>query len=121
MRQEPSARAPCTASGHETDGNSGPYVKGRFPALAPPPPMTTRPEFAAAVRSAPRDLRRPRALEANPLSRSRLFVDHGMPLRDVLSNAIAGLVTRRGGDKAHQAATLAFLEGHRPRRRRRGG
>ncbi|WP_188114017.1 ATP-binding protein [Streptomyces apricus] len=71
----------------------------------------TRPEFAAAVRSALRDLRRPQALAANPLSRSRLVVDHGMSLRDVLSNAVAGLVTGRGGDKAHQVAGLAFLEG----------
>ncbi|WP_217242505.1 AAA family ATPase [Streptomyces sp. AC555_RSS877] len=71
----------------------------------------SKPEFTVAVRSALRDLRRPQALEANPLRHSRLIVDHGMTLREVLSNAVAGLVTARGGDKAHQVATLAFLEG----------
>ncbi|MER6691555.1 ATP-binding protein [Streptomyces minutiscleroticus] len=94
-----------------TDGDCGPDVTDRPAAPAPPPPVMTRPEFAAAVRSALRDLRRPRALEANPLSRSRLVTDHGMTLREVLSNAVAGLVTGRGGDKAYQVATLAFLEG----------
>ncbi|MBT2414678.1 AAA family ATPase [Streptomyces sp. ISL-12] len=71
----------------------------------------SRPEFADAVRSALRDLRRPQALDANPLRNSRLVADHGMTLREVLSNAVAGLVTGRGGDKAHQVATQAFLEG----------
>ncbi|MFE5403278.1 hypothetical protein ACFQ9Z_18455 [Streptomyces sp. NPDC056580] len=92
----------------DTDGDCGPAVTDRFPA---PAPVMTRQEFAAAVRSALRDLRRPEALEANPLSRSRLVVDHGTTLREVLSNAVAGLVTGRGGDKAHRVATLAFLEG----------
>ncbi|MFI0242081.1 hypothetical protein [Streptomyces sp. NPDC016845] len=94
-----------------TDGDFGPAATDGSPAPAPSPTVMTRPEFAAAVRSALRDLRRPRALEANPLSRSRLVTDHGMTLREVLSNAVAGLVTGRGGDKAHQVATLAFLEG----------
>ncbi|WP_217145741.1 AAA family ATPase [Streptomyces sp. AC627_RSS907] len=94
-----------------TDDESDATATVRSPAPAPSSPELTRPEFAAAVRSALRDLRRPRALAANPLSRSRLVADHGMSLRDVLSHAIAGLVTGRGGDKAHQVATLAFLEG----------
>jgi hypothetical protein len=86
-------------------------VTDRPSAAAPSSPVMTRPQFAAAVRSALRDLRQPQVLEANPLRHSRLVVDHGMALREVLSNAVAGLVTGRGGDKAHQVATLAFLEG----------
>ncbi|MFH8565727.1 AAA family ATPase [Streptomyces sp. NPDC017988] len=75
------------------------------------PPALSRPEFTAAVRSALRDLNQPRALEANPLRRSRLVTDHGMTLREVLAHAVAGLVTERGGDKALRVATLAFMEG----------
>ncbi|MGP4043611.1 AAA family ATPase [Streptomyces sp. 2A115] len=74
-------------------------------------PGLGRAEFAAAVRSALRDLRRPRALEANPLRGSRLVADHGMSLREVLTNAIDTLVTDRDGDRTHRAATVAFLEG----------
>ncbi|WP_051858467.1 AAA family ATPase [Streptomyces cellulosae] len=81
------------------------------PVPAVRPPALSRAEFAAAVRSALRDLRRPRALEVNPLRRSRLVTDHGMSLREVLLNAVASLVTERGGDKMHRAATLGFLEG----------
>ncbi|MEU7467574.1 ATP-binding protein [Streptomyces sp. NPDC044984] len=86
-------------------------VTDRSWAPLPSPQSMSRTEFAAAVRSALRDLRRPQALEANPLRNSRLVVEHGMSLRDVLSNAVAGLVTGRGGDKAHQVATQAFVEG----------
>jgi hypothetical protein len=70
-----------------------------------------RAEFADAVRCALRDLRRPRALEANPLRGSRLVTDHGMSLREVLTHAIDSLVTDRDGDRTHRAATVAFLEG----------
>ncbi|MFF8973823.1 AAA family ATPase [Streptomyces sp. NPDC014995] len=75
------------------------------------PPELSRPEFTAAVRSALRDLTQPRALELNPLRHSRLVADHGMTLREVLANAVACLVTERGGDKALRVATLAFMEG----------
>ncbi|MFF5900944.1 SRPBCC family protein [Streptomyces argenteolus] len=74
-------------------------------------PALSRPEFTAAVRSALRDLSRPAALNLNPLRRSRLVSNHGMTLREVLANAVAGLITERGGDKAHEVATLAFMEG----------
>lgn len=76
-----------------------------------PSPALSRPEFSAAVRSALRDLTQPRALELNPLRHSRLVADHGMTLRDVLANAVACLVTERGGDKALRVATVAFMEG----------
>ncbi|MFJ9038833.1 ATP-binding protein [Streptomyces sp. NPDC102406] len=76
-----------------------------------PEPALSRPEFAAAVRAALRDLTRPEALELNPLRHSRLVTDHGTKLRDVLTHAMACLVTRRGGDKALRVATLAFVEG----------
>ncbi|MFE9677093.1 AAA family ATPase [Streptomyces sp. NPDC006259] len=92
-----------------TDEASDSTGTDRSPVPGPTP--LTQPAFAAAVRSALRDLRRPQALEANPLRHSRLVVDHGMTLRDVLSNAVAGLVIGRGGDKTHQVATLAFVEG----------
>ncbi|MDQ1034697.1 hypothetical protein QFZ75_001113 [Streptomyces sp. V3I8] len=78
---------------------------------APGTPRLGRAEFAAAVRSALRDLRRPRALEANPLRGSRLVADHGMSLREVLTNAVDTLVTDRDGDRKHRAATVAFIEG----------
>lgn len=89
-------------------GTGTPVPPSRSPLT---PPVLTRPEFTAAVRSALRDLTQPRALELNPLRHSRLVADHGMTLRDVLANAVANLVTERGGDKTFRVASLAFLEG----------
>ncbi|AYA15486.1 ATP-binding protein [Streptomyces alfalfae] len=91
---------------------AGPWPHGEGDGLAATgTPTPDRAEFAAAVRSALRDLRRPSALAANPLRASRLVAGHGMSLREVLTNAIATLVTDRDGDRTHRAATMAFLEG----------
>ncbi|MER8223524.1 ATP-binding protein [Streptomyces sp. NPDC094143] len=74
-------------------------------------PFTSRTDFATAVRCALRDLRSPQALEVNALRNSRLVTEHGMSLREVLTNAIEALAGERGGDKAFRAAKAAYLTG----------
>ncbi|MDN3250388.1 hypothetical protein QWJ23_33700, partial [Streptomyces sp. ZSW22] len=68
-------------------------------------------EFAVAVLSALRALRRPRELALNPLQRSRLVLAHGMALKDVVTSAIGSLPLERGGDKGYRAATAAYVDG----------
>ncbi|WP_030545820.1 hypothetical protein [Streptomyces exfoliatus] len=47
------------------------------------PAVLSRPEFDSAVRDALRALRRPDALAASPLSRSRLVLQNGGDLEEV--------------------------------------
>jgi hypothetical protein len=73
--------------------------------------VLSRPEFDAAVRHALRALQRPAELAMNPLARSRLIVEHGAALQDVLIQAIEALRKERGGEKHHRAVAATYLRG----------
>ena len=70
--------------------------------------VLSRPEFDAAVRDALRALWWPSELDANPLSRTRLVVEHGQSLGDVLRHAVDVLLEERGGDRRHQVLTVTY-------------
>lgn len=70
--------------------------------------VLSRPEFDAAVRDALRALWWPSELDANPLNRIRLVVEHGQSLGDLLSRAVDALLEERGGDRRHQVLTITY-------------
>ncbi|MDL5200010.1 ATP-binding protein [Streptomyces sp. ALI-76-A] len=103
---------------------AGPWLEAKSDALltgapaAPAQPpgrgeltVLSRPEFAAAVRDGLRALRKPEALAANPLNRSRLVVDSGRSLAEVLTAAVEALPDERGGDKRHRAVVVSYVRG----------
>ncbi|MDO0939060.1 hypothetical protein QQY66_47895 [Streptomyces sp. DG2A-72] len=73
--------------------------------------VLSRPEFDTAVRDALRALRRPDALAANPLNRSRLVTDSGTNLAGLLASAVDAVREGRSGDKHHGALGITYLEG----------
>ncbi|MFX0574449.1 ATP-binding protein [Nocardia nepalensis] len=73
--------------------------------------VLSRPEFDAAIRNALRALRQPAALADNPLNRSRLVLDSGTGLAEVLTDAAQSLLGERGGEKLHRAVTIAHFKG----------
>ena len=73
--------------------------------------VLSRPEFDSAVRDALRALRRPEALAVNPLNRSRLVLESGGSLREVLERAVETLRHERGGDKRQRALAATYLKG----------
>ncbi|MFF3226123.1 ATP-binding protein [Nocardia suismassiliense] len=73
--------------------------------------VLSRPEFDAAIREALRTLRQPAALADNPLNRSRLVVESGKTLSEILADAAQGLLGQRGGEKLHRAVTIAHFRG----------
>ncbi|MCX4904374.1 ATP-binding protein [Streptomyces sp. NBC_00878] len=79
--------------------------------LGAPPELTvlSRPEFDAAVRDALRTLRDPEKLRVNPLARSRLVVEHGAVLRDVLIEAVEALAEELGGEKYRRAVAATYV------------
>ncbi|WP_018653648.1 AAA family ATPase [Actinomadura flavalba] len=86
------------------------------PPVAPPAPLLalSRPEFAAAVRQALRDLHRPAALTASPLAASRSVRDAApAPVADALAALLrAAAATLPGdprGDRAHRAVDRTYL------------
>ncbi|MCX4904370.1 ATP-binding protein [Streptomyces sp. NBC_00878] len=92
-------------------------VQENATAITPPGPASqelgehvtlSRPEFDAAVRDALRAMWWPAELATNPLSRSRLVVENGPGLQDVLLSAIESLVGERGGEKRHQVVSTTY-------------
>ncbi|WP_234046585.1 hypothetical protein [Streptomyces adelaidensis] len=82
-------------------------------AVAPPQErrdqvVLSRAEFDTAVRDALRVLWWPAELAANPLSRSRLVVEHGRSLHAVLLLAIDTLREERGGETRHRVLTTTY-------------
>ncbi|MFK4104199.1 ATP-binding protein [Streptomyces sp. NPDC019531] len=73
--------------------------------------VLSRPEFDAAVRDALRELRHPEKLAVNPLTRSRLTVEHGRALLDVLTQAVEALREERGRTSHHRAVAATYLRG----------
>ncbi|MDK1472919.1 ATP-binding protein [Streptomyces sp. 549] len=73
--------------------------------------VLSRAEFDSAVRDALRALRDPEQLRRNPLSRSRVVVDHEVSLDTALRNAVEALPKQRGGDKQHRALATTYLAG----------
>ncbi|MBP2193158.1 ATP-binding protein [Nocardia goodfellowii] len=73
--------------------------------------VLSRPEFDAAVREALRGLRKPAALADNPLNRSRLVVDSGKNLPELLTDAAQALLGERGGEKLHRAVNVSYFKG----------
>lgn len=94
-------------------GGKGPVEAAGDPAVRQVPELAvlSRPEFDTAVRNALRALRRPEALAANPLSRSRLVRQNGGDLGDVLSRVVETLPRERGGDKRYRALVTTYLKG----------
>ncbi len=92
-------------------GTSG--APDETPASGGPAELTvlSRPEFEAAVRDALRKLRNPEKLTANPLARSRLTVEQGVALRDVVIQAVQALAEELGGEKYHRAVATTYLRG----------
>lgn len=73
-------------------------------------------QFAEAVRGALRQLSRPSALAASPLTRTRLIADRagqdpGTALGDLLRRAIDGLREDPRSVKFHRALSVTFLHG----------
>ncbi len=73
--------------------------------------VLSRPEFDAAVREALRTLRKPAVLADNPLNRSRLVIESGRGLSEVLAAAAEGLLGERSGEKRHRAVTATYFRG----------
>ncbi|MFD3507691.1 ATP-binding protein [Nocardia sp. NPDC058666] len=73
--------------------------------------VLSRPEFDAAVRDALRTLRQPVALSANPLHRSRLVLESGRDLAELLTEATLVLQGERGGDKLFRALNATYVKG----------
>ncbi|SFK65403.1 AAA family ATPase [Amycolatopsis sacchari] len=69
--------------------------------------VLSREEFDAAVRDALRTFRRP---VANPLDRSRVLVESGRSLPELLTYAADALLGERGGDKLHRAVTVTYFK-----------
>ncbi|GAA5162523.1 AAA family ATPase [Amycolatopsis dongchuanensis] len=69
--------------------------------------VLSREEFDAAVRDALRTFRRP---VANPLDRSRVLVESGHSLPELLTYAADALLGERGGDKLHRAVTVTYFK-----------
>ncbi|MGP3926823.1 AAA family ATPase [Streptomyces sp. 8N616] len=103
---------------------AGPWLKaksdailtGSLPASRPQPAhgelaVLSRPEFDTAIRDALRTLRRPDRLAANPLNHSRLIVESGKGLAEVLTQAAEALLDERGGDKRHRAVIASYFKG----------
>ncbi|CAM5522314.1 ATP-binding protein [Streptomyces aurantiogriseus] len=90
-----------------------PGTPDEAPAPTRPTELTvlSRPEFDAAVRDALRALGRPEKLAVNPLARSRLTVEHGVSLQDVLAQAVQALHKERSGEKYHRAVATTYLRG----------
>ncbi|MFJ7078504.1 ATP-binding protein [Streptomyces sp. NPDC098781] len=72
--------------------------------------VLSRPEFDAAVRDALRTLRRPDKLAENPLNRSRLVVESGRSLAEVVLGAVDSLLAERGGEKRHRALATTYVK-----------
>ncbi|WP_454195254.1 ATP-binding protein [Nocardia sp. Marseille-Q1738] len=73
--------------------------------------VLSRPEFETAIRDALRTLRRPIGLDDNPLNRSRLVVESGKSLAEVLADAAQSLLRERGGEKLHRAVSVTYFKG----------
>ncbi|MCL7430177.1 AAA family ATPase [Streptomyces sp. YS415] len=73
--------------------------------------VLSRAEFDAAVRDALKSLRRPADLAANPLNRSRLVIESGIPLAGLLTAAIDALPADRSADKHRRALRTTYLTG----------
>jgi hypothetical protein len=71
----------------------------------------SRPEFDVAVRDALRAMQSPQGPAGNPLTRSRLVVESGKSLADVLAGAADLLLKDRGGHKRHRAVTATYFNG----------
>ncbi|AXI78765.1 ATP-binding protein [Peterkaempfera bronchialis] len=72
--------------------------------------VLSRPEFDAAVRDALRTLRHQELLARNPLQRSRVVVESGRSLGDVLLGAIDALLDERDGGRRHRAITATYVK-----------
>ncbi|MGW3150954.1 ATP-binding protein [Streptomyces sp. NPDC001177] len=72
--------------------------------------VLSRPEFDGAVRKALRTLRRPDALAENPLNHSRVVLENGGSLGEVIARAVEALLDERGGDKRHRAIAVTYLK-----------
>ncbi|MER7574942.1 ATP-binding protein [Streptomyces sp. NPDC126514] len=94
-------------------GAEGPAEAAVDPAVRQLPELAvlSRPEFDAAVRDALRALRRPDVLTANPLNRSRLVLQNGGDLKEVLQRVVEALPRERGGEKRHRALVTTYLKG----------
>lgn len=73
--------------------------------------VLSRPEFDGAVREALRTLHRPAALADNPLARSRVVLESGKNLPEILAGAAESLQGERGGEKLYRAVTVAYFKG----------
>ncbi|MEU4599574.1 ATP-binding protein [Nocardia sp. NPDC023988] len=71
--------------------------------------VLSRPEFAAAVREALRGFRKP--TQDSPLLYSRLVVESGKELAEILTDAAQSLLGERGGEKLHRAVTVSYFKG----------
>jgi DNA-directed RNA polymerase specialized sigma24 family protein len=84
-------------------------------AAAPPPTLAlAQEEFAAAVRQALRDLRRPEQLAANPLARTRVVQAHAAPapadaLAALLREAVDALQGDPRDEKLHRVLDRTYL------------
>ncbi|MFK0252808.1 ATP-binding protein [Streptomyces sp. NPDC090445] len=103
---------------------AGPWLREKTVAMLSGAPMVppsaaarggltvlSRPEFDAAVREALRTLRKPEAFAGNPLNRSRLVLDGGHGLAEVLAAAAERLLDERNGDRRHRAVTATYFRG----------
>jgi AAA ATPase-like protein len=73
--------------------------------------VLSRPEFDAAVREALRTLRKPAVLAGNPLNRSRLVLESGRSLSEILAAGAEGLLDERSGEKRHRAVIATYFRG----------
>ncbi|MFE1596587.1 ATP-binding protein [Nocardia sp. NPDC058705] len=73
--------------------------------------VLSRPEFDAAVRDALRTFRQPVAQSDNPLNRSRLVLESGRDLTELLTAAALSLQGERGGDKLYRAVNVTYFKG----------
>ncbi|MGP4050869.1 hypothetical protein [Streptomyces sp. 2A115] len=73
--------------------------------------VLSRPEFDMAIREALRTLRDTKTLSGNPLNRSRIVLESGRDLSEVLQQAAETLLDERGGEKRHWAVTVTYFRG----------
>ena len=72
--------------------------------------VLSQPEFRTAVRRALRDYTRADALAANPLTRSRVVVEHAGGLRSLLREAAESLRANPRDEKLYRAVHRTYLE-----------
>jgi hypothetical protein len=73
--------------------------------------VLSRTELDEAVREVLRNLRRPDVLAHSPLNRSRVVVDSGASLADVLARTVERMRDSRGGDRRYEVLIATYFKG----------